>query len=120
MRPHIDYTEFGQINIDGKVYDHDVLIRLDGTIVKRKKKLSKKVYGTSHTISLEEAKFIHEEGARQLIIGCGQYGVLELSPEALEYFRSKDVNVIMEKTPASSGIWNSAELDSIGLFHVTC
>jgi hypothetical protein len=120
MRPHIDYTEFGLINIDGKIYEHDVLIRINGKIEKRKKKLSKKVYGTSHTISLDEAEYIFEEGAEQLIIGCGQYGVLELSPEAMEFFRKKKVEVIMDKTPASTGIWNSAKVDSIGLFHVTC
>jgi len=37
---HIDGTEFGSIVIDGKTYDHDVVIRLWGDVVKRKKKLS--------------------------------------------------------------------------------
>jgi hypothetical protein len=35
---------------DGKTYEHDV-IRLSGEVVKRKKKLSKKYYGTSHVLS---------------------------------------------------------------------
>ena len=48
----IDRTSFGDITIDGQTYDHDVLIRLDGSIEKRKKKLSKKQYGTSHVVSL--------------------------------------------------------------------
>ena len=38
----IERTAFGTITIDGKTYDHDVVIRLSGEIVKRKKKLSKK------------------------------------------------------------------------------
>ena len=42
----IDHTAFGEITIDGKTYDHDVIVRLSGEIVKRKKKLSKKLYGT--------------------------------------------------------------------------
>lgn len=120
MRPKIDYTEFGLINIDGKIYEYDVLIRLNGNIEKRKKKLSKKVYGTSHTISLDEAEFIYEDGVKQLIIGCGQYGVLELSPDAMEFFKLKGVNVVMDKTPASTDVWNAAKIESIGLFHVTC
>ena len=41
----IDRTEFGEITIDGKTYEHDVIIRLSGEIVKRKKKLSKRLYG---------------------------------------------------------------------------
>ena len=33
--------------MDGKTYEHDVVVRLTGEVVKRKKKLSKKYYGTS-------------------------------------------------------------------------
>ena len=48
MKPTIDGTEFGSITISGELYEHDVLIRLSGKVKKRKKKLSKAVYGTSH------------------------------------------------------------------------
>jgi hypothetical protein len=47
----IERTTFGTITIDGKTYEHDVVIRLSGEVVKRKKKLSKKYYGTSHVLS---------------------------------------------------------------------
>ena len=70
----IERTAFGTITIDGKTYDHDVVIRLSGEIVKRKKKLSKKYYGTSHVLSKDEAKFVFEKGCEQLIIGSGQVG----------------------------------------------
>ena len=36
----IENTTFGSITVDGKTYEHDVLIRLSGEVVKRKKKLS--------------------------------------------------------------------------------
>jgi len=49
-----------------------VIIRLSGKVVKRKKKLSKKYYGTSHVISKEEAKFVFEKGCEQIVIGSGQ------------------------------------------------
>lgn len=48
-----------------------MLIRLCGRIKRRKKKLSKRIYGTSHTLSLDEAKHIFEKGTRTLIIGAG-------------------------------------------------
>jgi len=48
----IEGTTFGTITIDGKTYEHDVIIRLSGEVVKRKKKLSKKYYGTSHVLSM--------------------------------------------------------------------
>src|SRR5262245_23922124 len=56
----IEDTTFGTITIDGKTYDHDVIIRLSGEVVRRKKKLSKKYYGTSHVLSKDEAKFVFE------------------------------------------------------------
>jgi hypothetical protein len=46
----IEGTTFGTITIDGRTYEHDVIIRLSGEVVKRKKKLSKKYYGTSHAL----------------------------------------------------------------------
>ena len=60
----IDSTTFGTITIDGKIYEHDVVVRLSGEVVKRKKKLSKKLYGTSHVLSEDEARFLVEKGLR--------------------------------------------------------
>ena len=73
LRPRIDSTIFGSITIEGKKIKNDVILRLDGTVQKRKKKLSKNVYGTSHKISLAEARYIYEKGAELLVIGAGQY-----------------------------------------------
>ena len=120
MCPHLDRTEFGWIEIDGRRYEHDVLIRRDGTVEKRKKKLSKRVYGTSHTISRDEAKHVYEKGASTLIVGSGQNDCVRLSDEAAEYFKRHDVEVQLLPTPRAIDAWNEAPEDSIGLFHVTC
>src|SRR5947209_12563746 len=120
MRPEIDETTFGSITIKGKTFEHDVLIRLNGEIEKRKKKLSKAIYGTSHVISLDEAKFVYEKGTKRLIIGSGQDGNVELSNEAADYFERKHCQVDLSPTPRAIDTWNKAEGDVIGLFHVTC
>jgi hypothetical protein len=120
MRPKIDATTFGSITIEGKTFEHDVLIRLNGEIEKRKKKLSKVIYGTSHVISLDEAKFVYEKGTKRLIIGSGQDGNVELSNEAADYFERKHCRVDLSPTPRAIETWNKAEGDVIGLFHVTC
>jgi hypothetical protein len=67
----IENTAFGTITMDGKTYEHDVVVRLSGEVVKRKKKLSKKYYGTSHILSKDEARFVFEKGCEQLIVGSG-------------------------------------------------
>jgi hypothetical protein len=82
----IDSTTFGTITIDGKTYEHDVVVRLSGEVVKRKKKLSKKLYGTSHVLSEDEARFLFERGCDRVVIGSGQFANVHLSPEPEAYF----------------------------------
>lgn len=120
MKPRIDRTEFGSITIDGITYDHDVIIRVSGEIRKRKKKLSKAVYGTSHIISIDEAKFVHESGAEGIIIGSGQDGTAKLSDEARDYFKKKKCRVDLLPTPEALILWNTSDGRIVGMFHVTC
>jgi hypothetical protein len=122
VKPPIEGTQFGSITLGGVVYDHDVLVRPDATVKRRKKKLSKAVYGTSHTISLAEAKYVYDQGAgaERLIIGGGQYGRVELSPEAAAYLAGKECDVVLLPTPEVIATWNAAKGKVIGLFHVTC
>ncbi len=120
MKHRIDRTKFGSITIDGEVFAHDVIIRLNGNVKKRKKKLSKAVYGTSHTLSLAEAKHVYQKGAARLIIGAGQEGRVALSAEAAAYFQRKQCQVELRPTNEAIGVWNAAEGAVIGLFHVTC
>ena len=84
----IEGTTFGTITIDGKTYDHDVIIRLSGEVLKRKKRLSKKYYGTSHILSKDEAKFVFEKGCEQLILGSGQMGNVHLRPRRISRKRA--------------------------------
>ena len=120
MEPKIDSTSFGCITIAGIEYEHDVVIRLDGGIEKRKKKLSKAIYGTSHIVSLEEAKHVYETGATRLIIGGGQVGQVKLSDQAESFFRENHCRVTILPTPRAIEEWNVSKGAVIGLFHVTC
>jgi hypothetical protein len=117
---HIDRSEFGNITIDGKTYDHDVTIDLSGRVGKRHKKLSKKVYGTSHVISKAEAKDVFEKGSDLLIIGAGQEGNVRLSPEAEAYFAEKHCKVLVQPTQEAIKSFNRAHGNKIALMHVTC
>lgn len=113
-------TDIGSITIDGATYPHDVVIRLSGEVLKRKKRLSKQYYGTSHTISVDEAEFVYEKGCNTLVLGTGQYGNVHLSPEAAEFFTNHDCRVVLQPTPQAIKAYNKAKGRAIGLFHVTC
>jgi hypothetical protein len=116
----IDSTIFGAITIDGTTYQRDVVIRVSGEVVKRKKKLSKKLYGTSHVLSKDEAKFLFEKGRDQIVIGSGQMGNVQLSPEAEAYFERRGCEVLLKPTPEAIRMFNRSRAKRIGLFHVTC
>ena len=120
MKPVISDTGFGYLTIEGSQIAHDIVIGLSGEVRKRKKKLSKAVYGTSHTVSLEEAKNIYQKGAERLIVGSGQDGMVRLSDEALDYFLKNKCEVELSPTPCAIECWNKSKGSVIALFHVTC
>ncbi len=88
--------------------------------MKRKKKLSKQLYGTSHVVSKDEAKFVFEKGCRQIILGSGQQGNMQLSPDAEAYFAKQKCQVLIQPTPQAIRAFNETHGKKIGLFHVTC
>jgi hypothetical protein len=120
MKPKIDKTKFGSITVAGEKYENDIIIRLNGKVEKRKKKLSKEVFGTSHVVSLAEAEYTYEDGAARIVIGAGQSGMLKLSDEAADFFDKKKCAVELYPTPEAIRCWNEAKAPAIALFHITC
>ena len=120
MKVQINDTSFGSITVEGERYEHDIIINLDGEVKKRKKKLSKAIYGSSHTISLPEIEYVYQDKAEGLIVGSGQYGVARLSEEASEFLKEKHCRLILKNTPDALEEWNSQKGKWIGLFHITC
>ena len=124
MKPQITKTRFGGITTreDGEKieYTHDIHIRLDGKVCKRKKKLSKQVYGTSHILSLAEAEHVYQDGAEMLLIGTGLFDRVRLSDEAADFFRERGISVELKRTPSAAKRWNELDGKVIALFHITC
>lgn len=116
----IDSTEFGSITVAGTTYPYDIVIRLSGEVEKRRKKLSKQQYGTSHIVSREEAEFVFEPGCETVVLGAGQYGNVQLSAEAAQFFAENGCRVIIEPTRTAVATYNRAGGNTVGLFHVTC
>lgn len=108
------------MDLNGERIKHDIIIRLNGEVIKRKKKLSKEIYGTSHKVSLAEAEYIYQEGAEMLVIGAGHFSRVRLSPEAEKYFQEQGCQVEILSTPNAVKAWNESPGNIIGLFHLTC
>jgi hypothetical protein len=120
VEPQVIKTGFGWITLGADRYNHDIVIGLDGIVRKRRKKLSKQVYGTSHKISLAEARDVLEEGCEVLLISAGVFGRVGLSDEAKAYFDGHSVQVVVLPTQQAVRRWNAMTGKAVGLFHVTC
>jgi hypothetical protein len=112
-------VRFGSIEIDGRQYDHDVVIE-QGAVRKRVKKPSKPQRGRyGHTpLSAEEAI---PWGGGQLIIGTGAYGSLPITPELSREAARRGVEIVAVPTEDACGLiadLNQREVNAI--LHVTC
>ena len=99
-------TSFGYIVINGRRYDHDVVIYPSGRVEKRRKELSsakRGVYGHTPLSGEELGYYLSAAGSIDcLAIGTGQYGALPLDDEAeriIEELRNRRVSVVTDKTP---------------------
>ena len=91
-----DNFSFGSIQIDGSIYEHDVVID-HGEISKRKKKPSKKFQEEfGHTpLSVEENI---PWKCRQLIIGSGAYGRLPVMQEVQREAERRKIKLLVLPT----------------------
>lgn len=111
--------EFGELEIDGKVYNHDVVIE-QGEVRKRKKgpsKAYKAEYG--HTpLSLEEELPWH---GKNLYIGTGSYGSLPIMPGV--YAEAQQRGISITAIPTEELCKRLDEIDDQkinAILHITC
>ena len=113
------FIAFGEIEIDGQRFAHDVVID-GGNIRKRAKKASKayrEAYG--HTpLSLGENL---PWGGRQLIVGTGRYGRLPVMPEVNQEAARRQVELVVVPTEAACRLLaDRKDQDVYAVLHVTC
>jgi hypothetical protein len=120
MKPVIKHTKFGSITVENEEYYFDIVINKSGEVKKRDSSISKKIYGTSHKVSLEEIQMLYEDQICMVIFGNGQSGKMVVSQEALSFLKEKKCEVKIKKTPDAIEEWNKSNEATIGLFHVTC
>ena len=64
----IESTTFGTITMDGETYEHDVVVRLSGEVVKRKKNLSKKYYAPRISSQKTKRSLSSKKGASSSLL----------------------------------------------------
>lgn len=118
--PKIHSATFGQVTVGKKTHGHDIYIRADGKVKKRKKKVAKEHYGTSHTIGPEELDAVCKGGPQILFVGTGHSGQVQLSGEAERYLSQRAIEVRAMPTPEVAEAYNHSTRRRAALIHVTC
>lgn len=113
-----DSFSFGLIQIDGTVYEHDVVIDR-GEIRKRKKKPSKKFQEQfGHTpLSIEEEI---PWKCRQLMVGSGAYGRLPVMREVEREAERHKIKLLVLPTKEAIELLKRGPKDTNAILHVTC
>ena len=109
---------FGSIRIDGRTYEHDVVITR-GRVQKRKKKASnpfRDAFG--HTpLSVEEDI---PWDCRRLVVGTGASGALPVMDEVAAEAARRDVTLVTIPTREAIRVLDAEPADTNAILHVTC
>jgi hypothetical protein len=102
-------TTFGTITIDGKIYEHDVIIRLSSKVVNSEEEAVEEALRHLARALEKRSKFVFEEGCEQPILGSGQMGNVHLSPEAEAYFAKKGYKLLLHP-PSRNSICSTSRM----------
>jgi len=112
-------VSFGQLEIDGRRIDHDVVLDR-GSIRRRKKGPSKRYRDQYGHTPLSADEVIPWSGAR-LIVGTGADGRLPITPDLFDEAERRRVEVIALPTAEACELIADADgSDVAAVLHVTC
>ena len=111
----IDGYDFGEITIDGKTYDHDVIIYKD-----RVDDSWRRIEG--HKLSLSDVVQILDRNPDILIIGTGAEGVMVVPDKVKAEIEAKGIKVIVQRTGEACEEYNrlSPSKNVVAALHLTC
>lgn len=118
--PYIGVPDFGEVTVDDETLDYDIVVRANGTVKRRKKKLSREVHGTSHELSEAEVQWVCRKRTDRLIIGAGHHGQVTLSREATKWLKAMGIAVELLPTPEAAQAFNNTSGPKALLLHVSC
>jgi hypothetical protein len=103
---HTRWIGFGEIEIEGERYTHDVVVDA-GRVTKRVKKPS-----TDERIPW---------GGSRLIVGTGAYGGLPITPDVWEDAARRGVEIVAVPTDEALRLLREIEAEDVrAVLHVTC
>ena len=113
------WIRFGEIEVEGVRYDHDVVIDA-GKVDKRSKKASKAYRGRFGHTPLSADETI-PWGGRRLIVGTGESGSLPIMAEVWKEAERRGVELVAEPTEQALALLRDTDAKDVrAILHVTC
>lgn len=113
----IERYEFGLMLIDGKEYKSDIVIK-PGEI------LAKEWFREEgHELRVIDVKDYIDEEDKFVVVGTGDGGEMKVPDATKEFFKDKNLEVIISDTTKAVEEYNKLEKegrDVVGFFHITC
>jgi len=114
-------TGFGWVKYQDKIYEHDILVDINGQAYPRDEEALKRKFGTCHAISKEEMEFLLKGSPRVIVFGTGQTGMARLSAEAKSLLmKAMRTRLIEGPTPAAVKKFDALTEPKTAIFHITC
>jgi hypothetical protein len=113
---HIDLYEFGRIIIDGKAYTSDCLIfqnHVESDWWRRE----------GHKLFADDLESVLSKEPEILVVGCGAYGVMQVSQEVRTLLQDKNIKLETLKTAEAMNRYNelsTAGRKVVAAMHLTC
>lgn len=113
-------ANWGWMTIDGKRYEGDEVVHVDGSVTPRETALSLPYRQELFHTPLSEAElgFLEKERPEAVIVAAGHKGMLTLTPKAQEILSSYDSKVVL--TPEAALLASNEGRRFVAFFHLTC
>ncbi len=111
----VEHYSFGKIRLDGKEFDHDVIVY--GEIVKKWWRKE------GHRVQVEDVKGLIELRPEVVVIGTGYYGVVKVDRDVIDLLKREGIEVVCENSKKAVEIYNEKlkEGKKVALaIHLTC
>jgi hypothetical protein len=111
----IESYKFGQILINGKKYNSDLIIFKDSIDDSWWRK-------EGHNLCIDDIKEIIDKKPDILIIGTGSFGLMKVPLELIKKLESMGIEVIIKKTKDACDEYNTLhqKKNVVAAFHLTC
>jgi len=111
----IENYSFGQILINGKKYNSDLIIFEDHVNDSWWRK-------EGHNLCIDDIKEIIDKKPDIMIVGTGSFGLMKVSTDLIKYLESMGIETIVKKTKDACDEYNTLykKKKVIAAFHLTC